>query len=198
MPPKKVTKTALKKPTKTNNAINTSMGNDEDHRAAIRASIEDILAQHAQNEGQDVPRLAKSIERSCYNTSIKCASNDNIEVKWTNIGFRERYSTTCWRVISHMQTTPTLISRIFTEEIDENTIGELRSEDLAPESNKEEREIAEISKNQVIEKKYSEKYQCKKCGAKKTTFSQVQTRALDELTDTRIECLVCHSHWTIR
>ena len=54
----------------------------------------------------------------------------------------------------------------------------------------------EIKKEEEIKQTvYSDTYQCPKCGQRKTTYTQVQTRSADEGMTSFITCAACKHRW---
>lgn len=146
-------------------------------------------------------KLARRMERSCYNKVIMDCKKNFISCNWTEPKFIYRYSTECYRVLANLGdnlfiTSDYLPQKLASGDIKPIEVAKLTSEELFPEGSREEREIIELRKKQKVEKKYTERYTCPRCKSKKAEYSESgATRALDEATTLALRCLICDHTW---
>ena len=74
---------------------------------------------------------------------------------------------------------------------------ELKSEERREEDKKLEDENMKAAQAPQAEKSVSTSLTCGKCGQKKVSYSQAQTRSADEPMTTFCECLVCGKRWKV-
>lgn len=58
-----------------------------------------------------------------------------------------------------------------------------------------ETEIIHKKENNKIRQVFSDAYKCARCGVRKTTFQEVQTRSADESMTVFIQCAKCNHRW---
>ena len=75
---------------------------------------------------------------------------------------------------------------------------ELKSAERREEDQKLMQENLKDSYVPVAEKSVSSSFQCGKCGQKKVSYSQAQTRSADEPMTTFCECMHCGKRWKVR
>ena len=144
--------------------------------------------------------IVRRIERSCYRAAIHVCEADRINRTWEEPAFVERYSSYCYRVIANLDSGSSvgstyLTNMIITDEIKLSDIGNASSDILFPAGSMAERDIIATRREQKIEQKFSEKYKCSKCHARKCTWYGVQTRGLDEPEDKYCRCIECGFAW---
>ena len=74
---------------------------------------------------------------------------------------------------------------------------ELKSDQRREEDEKIEKENMRAAQAPVAEKSVSTSLTCGKCGQKKVSYSQAQTRSADEPMTTFCECTVCGKRWKV-
>ena len=74
---------------------------------------------------------------------------------------------------------------------------ELKSDQRREEDEKIEKENMRAAQAPVAEKSISTSLTCGKCGQKKVSYSQAQTRSADEPMTTFCECTVCGKRWKV-
>ncbi|CAH3161886.1 unnamed protein product [Porites lobata] len=87
------------------------------------------------------------------------------------------------------QITPEKFATMPTEEMASDEMKQLRQE-IAKEGIRE----AQVAKNQGTE---TNLFKCGKCGKRKTTYTQLQTRSADEPMTTFVLCLDCGNRWKV-
>lgn len=149
--------------------------------------------------------IAKSIEKSCYNAVImKCKqSEEPLCRKWTSPIFLDLYSNKCGIIcnlldidsITYKTYHPTLLHDIYTNNINLSQLGFMLEKTLCPQSIKKEKEEIELRIGQCVKEKESNLFKCPKCKERKTTYKEVQLRALDEAPDYICRCLNCGNNF---
>lgn len=75
---------------------------------------------------------------------------------------------------------------------------ELQSQDMKEIEEKLSKENMKNAQVPMAEKSISDALKCGKCGQKKVSYSQAQTRSADEPMTTFCECTVCGNRWKVR
>lgn len=75
---------------------------------------------------------------------------------------------------------------------------ELRSAEQKAQDSKLQLENMKKAQVPMMEKSISDALKCGKCGQKKVSYSQAQTRSADEPMTTFCECTVCGNRWKVR
>jgi transcription elongation factor S-II len=78
------------------------------------------------------------------------------------------------------------------------THDELKSAERRKEDDELERENMKKAQVPMAEKSISDALKCGRCGQKKVSYSQAQTRSADEPMTTFCECTVCGNRWKVR
>lgn len=158
-------------------------------RSLVTEKIEKLF--ETDYEGSD--EIAESLELAIYNHSIKIAA----EPSWESEQFVACYKNNAFRVLSNLTDNPNrplVWDMIDNGEIDPDEIVTIAPERLDPER-------WEKAKRTVIDKVMFEKpdpdslpdgeFKCPKCGSKKTTYYQLQTRSADESFTTFVKDWKC-------
>jgi transcription elongation factor S-II len=74
---------------------------------------------------------------------------------------------------------------------------ELKSAEQKEQDSKLEKENMKKAQVPMMEKSISDALKCGKCGQKKVSYSQAQTRSADEPMTTFCECTVCGNRWKV-
>jgi DNA-directed RNA polymerase subunit M/transcription elongation factor TFIIS len=147
----------------------------------------------------------KQIERSCYNRTVLECKLHGEDRFWENPLFTNKYSIICSKIMSNLDITSIVnvnqsdpsytISAIINDNISLDTISNLTSYELNPQCS--ETLVKEISERKLIklEEKFSERKECPSCHARKTKFTEVQTRSGDEPASIKYTCLNCSKEW---
>lgn len=152
-------------------------------------------------DDDEADQHVQKMERDCYNKVISSCTADGIDRLWTDAKFRDRYSAECYKLLANLDAESSVNSHWLVEQIiegvvDPSKVSELSSFEMCPEASKEERDMIELRKQQVVTRKFSKNYICRKCGHNETELSEQQTRALDEQATIFKECLECHHRWS--
>ncbi len=140
------------------------------------------------------------IENSCLNEAIRKTREYDIRCTWGEYQFEQIYHSTCFTILSLLNVSvdtgsTELVTKIFTNKIDLNTIASLSCKELCPE--KYEVMTKKIEERADMEEvvKYTELYFCRKCKRNKCKAESVQNRCGDESNTYYITCLFCHNKW---
>jgi len=141
-----------------------------------------------------------SIEKSCYEETIKKADELLIYQSWDNEKYSYLYYLYSNKVTKNLDSesevqSDYLINLILSESVDITKIASMSSEELCPEKSKNIKESLDKRNNQKINIKTSTLYKCKNCGKKEVTIKSVQIRALDEAASLSITCVFCQYNW---
>jgi len=95
---------------------------------------------------------------------------------------------------------PDFRRRVLLGEIKPEEIDCMTADDMASDARKEENEV--IRKKALIECERglqevasTDQFRCGKCGQRKTTYFQLQTRSADEPMTTFVQCVNCNARW---
>ena len=147
--------------------------------------------------------IVRRIERSCHRAAIHSCEKDRIDRTWDEPKFVGRYSANCYRVLANLDPNSSvgatyLGNMIISGGIDPRVAGEVSSATLYPDGSAKEHDIIAVRREQKIQEKFSQKYKCSKCQARKCVWYGVQTRGLDEPEDKHCKCLDCGHEWKER
>tara|TARA_Y100001958_G_C21247419_1_gene578699 strand:+ start:7427 stop:7966 length:540 start_codon:yes stop_codon:yes gene_type:complete len=147
--------------------------------------------------------LSRNIEKSIYNSIIKECRMKHIHRSWSNIIFKKMYLSKVISIYSNLNKDTyikniSFLNRIRSKEINVEDIGNMTSIDIFPENWKEL-----INKNFERYKKLREYkpeamtdiFKCRKCGSRKCSYYELQTRSADEPMTQFITCLKCNTRW---
>lgn len=90
-----------------------------------------------------------------------------------------------------------LIKAIKKGEIEAVKLPFMKPQDLNPEKYEKITKKKEIEEKNLKDKPTTDLYKCKRCGKRRTTVTERQTRAGDEPATTFIDCLECGHSWRI-
>jgi transcription elongation factor S-II len=91
-----------------------------------------------------------------------------------------------------------MLGEITAERFVTMTHDELKSAERRKEDDELERENMKKAQVPMAEKSISDALKCGRCGQKKVSYSQAQTRSADEPMTTFCECTVCGNRWKVR
>ena len=149
------------------------------------------------------PELQKELEIGIYNYSIQEAEKKSVVKKWENPDFREIYLFKALSLISNLDKDSyiknhSLMERVIQHKIKPYDLAFMTPEQLFP----ERWETVVNEKTEQNKYKFEERteiatdiYRCSKCGQRKCTFYQLQTRSADEAMTTFVTCLNCKNRW---
>lgn len=172
-------------------------------RRQVRQKFEQALYTHPSAHKYPMYHLydiAERLERACNNAAVMMCEEEHIECTWQSKGFLNRYSSIVDKYCRNLDCKsslrcPEFGERLMNGEIDPDQICSLSSHDINPEATHEEHELLDLRAAQMIAQKYTRRYQCPKCSARKATVDEVQRSAIDEPSHNRITCLECQHVW---
>jgi len=139
----------------------------------------------------------KNIEISIYNYALQEADNNNTLKQWDNPFFVMLYIDRMRSVFYNLENTD-LIDRVNSKAIHSHEIGAMSHQEMNMErwkdllEQKRKRDKQKTQSNANVEEG---EFECKKCGSKKTTYYQMQTRSADEPMTTFVQCTQCPTKW---
>jgi DNA-directed RNA polymerase subunit M/transcription elongation factor TFIIS len=147
--------------------------------------------------------LTRNIEKSIYNSIIEECRVKHIHRSWENVIFKKIYLSKVISIYSNLNKETYIkncnfLDRIKNKEIKVEDIGKMSSIDIFPEKWKEI-----MSKKFEQDKKLHEYkpeamtdiFKCRKCGSRKCSYYELQTRSADEPMTQFITCLKCKARW---
>lgn len=147
-------------------------------------------------------KIIRRIERSCHNEACKLADERGVPKNWKNRLFTSLYNIITYRVQKNLyipgQDTY-LSKKLVSGELSALTVGSMSSAELCPDKTKDIYAEIEERKHQKIKKKFSTQHECFKCGGRKTSERELQTRGLDEGSTLIITCEMddCSNRWRL-
>jgi DNA-directed RNA polymerase subunit M/transcription elongation factor TFIIS len=172
----------------------------------IREKLAEALKFAANKNNMDIDpdyldTIVRRLEREAYNITIRECEQEYTDRNWNNPKFVNRYSCTAYKILVNIDPRSSIGSdklamKILMKEIEPKYVCCMSSYDMNPDASKDERDIIELRLKQKVDVKYSDKYTCKRCDAKKITFRETQSRSADEISTIKFECIECHHTWT--
>ncbi len=144
--------------------------------------------------------LIQKLERSCLNTTVLKAKEENIPPTWNNYLFQEIYHSICYKISSNLEAdgivkNPRLALDIIRGKLNIFILPRMSSQDLFPDKYAEIIEKIERSKNATHTVKTSAMYKCRRCFKTECTIDNRYSRSLDEGVMLEIQCRSCHLTW---
>ena len=158
-------------------------------RERIRACIAELI-------GGD-EKKAINVEKGMFNYSIRCAAEKNVVKKWDNAHFAQIYVDRFRTVWVNLQNEE-LKQKVITGEIRAHEAGLMTHQEMLPSrwepliKKKEERDKEKYAPKLEAN---TDNYTCRKCGSKKCSYYQLQTRSADEPMTTYVTCIDCGTRW---
>lgn len=142
-------------------------------------------------------KIAKAIETGCVNATIRKSKEDNLSCSWQTSAFVARYNNIIYEKANELNCNNNqyLLPKIISNEINPSDISHMSNEELNPIQNKELLKLADERRNQVIQYKESDAFECPKCSKNRTNYIPVQLRSGDEGKNLKIFCLECGWDW---
>ena len=148
-------------------------------------------------------KLSRNIEKSIYNIVINNSKENNINRKWDNKIFYNLYFSKIRSLYMNLDDSSYiknnyLLNNIKSGNIKPSDIGNLSVYEIHPEN---WREIIEekIKRDKMMyeikPESMTERYKCRKCGSRKCSYYEMQTRSADEPMTQFFTCLDCKNRW---
>lgn len=148
-------------------------------------------------------KLSRRIEKGIYNYCIEYSIAKNIYKSWDNKLFYRTYISKVISVYSNLDTkcyigNTSLLNRIITGDVDPHDVAKMSSYDTYPENwekllNKKNK--IDKMKYEIKQQAMTEVFKCRKCGSRKCSYYELQTRSADEPMTQFINCLDCGNRW---
>ena len=142
-------------------------------------------------------RRASNIQKSVLNYSRDEADSRNTIKRWDNPYFVLIYIDRLKTILHNLKYSD-LIERVKSKIIKSHEIGNMSHQEMDIERWKdmiEKKRKRDKSKTQLNVNIEEGAFQCRKCGSKKTTYYQMQTRSADEPMTTFVQCTECPARW---
>ena len=138
---------------------------------------------------------SKKLENSIYDYSLNFANDNDL-----NDNLDDIYNHKMNDIINNLNKKSDLKNDYLFDAIKSNSIDISDVVELSPDKLFPNKWKSIIDKIKYIEYKKknmatTDIFECKKCGKRKCTFYQLQTRSADEPMTTFVNCLVCGSSW---
>tara|TARA_B100001094_G_C17866399_1_gene639944 strand:+ start:239 stop:769 length:531 start_codon:yes stop_codon:yes gene_type:complete len=142
-------------------------------------------------------RRSANIQKSILNNSRDESDKRNTIKRWDNPYFVLIYIDGIKTILSNLKHSD-LIERINNKMIKSHELGGMSHQEMDIErwaemiEQKRKRDKSKTQTNVNIEEGA---FQCRRCGSKKTTYYQMQTRSADEPMTTFVQCTECPARW---
>jgi DNA-directed RNA polymerase subunit M/transcription elongation factor TFIIS len=148
-------------------------------------------------------KIIIDIEESCYNATIKKATEEMIYINWENYKFSYSYQLCHNKITKNLDidsevNSSYLINAIVNDIInisDLSNIAEWTSDKLCPEKSNIIKQNLLLRNSQKLNYKTSSLYTCKNCKKRSVAIKEYQGRSLDEGTNLSLTCLFCNYNW---
>ena len=169
-------------------------------RHNVRKKCLAILIAQFDQTTQHTNELATNMERGVFNAAIDKATRTTTSRKWNNPVFVDMYVQRAKTVLANIDPdsyvhNPTLLQGVSDGTIAAHTIAFLKPHELCPSRWTRIKELYQAKQTEYVPTEFVTLYTCGKCGAKKTTICEVQTRSADEPMTQFITCFVCKHRW---
>ena len=146
---------------------------------------------------------SRNIEKSIYNYTIEVAEKNDIACSWDVIVFKNLYLSKVRSIYSNLKKSSYINNSEFKErllknEIDHKNIAKLTAYDIYPENWKLLFDIKAEKDKKKLELRpeaMTDTYKCRRCGSRKCSYYELQTRSADEPMTQFINCLNCNNRW---
>lgn len=144
--------------------------------------------------------LAKRLEVSLWNWTIRTCARDSIPLYWENARFRYRYTTRALGLEYNVKANPTMRSKLLDKSVSVKTFANMSPTEMWPE--KWEAAFQQVAMRQLRREAASDAstapdgaYTCGKCKSRKTVYTSMQIRSADEPMTNFVRCLQCGKNW---
>ena len=148
-------------------------------------------------------KLSRNIEKNIYNILINNAIENNISRKWSNKIFLNLYLSKIRSIYNNLNKDSYvknyyLIDKIKNGDIKPDDLSKLSVYEIHPENWREiidEKIKRDKMKYEIKPESMTERYKCRKCGSRKCSYYELQTRSADEPMTQFFTCLDCKNRW---
>ena len=151
----------------------------------------------------DDDTLSRNIEKSIFNFVIDNSRENNINRRWDNKIFYNLYFSKIRSIYINLNKDSYiknnyLLDKIKNNDIKPEEISKLSVYEIHPDNWKEiiDAKIKrDKMKYEIKPEAMTERYKCRKCGSRKCSYYELQTRSADEPMTQFFTCLDCKNRW---
>ena len=151
----------------------------------------------------DDESLSRNIEKSIFNFVIDNTRENNINRRWDNKIFYNLYFSKIRSIYINLNKDSYiknnyLLDKIKNNDIKPEEISKLSVYEIHPDNWKEiidEKLKRDKMKYEIKPEAMTERYKCRKCGSRKCSYYELQTRSADEPMTQFFTCLNCQNRW---
>ena len=155
------------------------------------------------NEYVKDERLSRNIEKGIYNYMISYSKENNITRKWENPIFFNLYFSKIRSICLNLNKesfikNEYLIDKIKKGDIKGEDVAKLSVYDINPNNWKkiiDEKMKRDKIKYELKPEAMTDQYKCRKCGSRKCSYYEMQTRSADEPMTQFFTCIDCDNRW---
>jgi transcription elongation factor S-II len=158
----------------------------------FRKNIRAKLAVYFEKE-----KHAINLEKGVHNWALKEATNKKVVKKWDNPFFVQIYLDRLRSIYINLKNDD-LIKSVNNGEIKSQDVAFMTHQEFCPEKWEElikEKCIRDKNKFEQTIEAMTDRFTCRKCRSKKSTYYQLQTRSADEGITTYVTCVSCGNRW---
>ena len=146
---------------------------------------------------------SRNIEKSIYNSVISYSKENNINRRWDNRIFYNLYFSKIRSIYINLNKNSYvkndyLYDKIKKDEIKSEEISKLSVYDVFPDNWRkmiDEKIKRDKMKYELKPEAMTERYKCRRCGSRKCSYYELQTRSADEPMTQFFTCLDCKNRW---
>ena len=151
----------------------------------------------------DDEKLSRNIEKSIFNFVIDYSREHNINCRWDNKIFYNLYFSKIRSIYINLNkesyiNNNYLFDKIKNNDIKAEDISKLSVYEIHPDNWKDiidEKIKRDKMKYEFKPEAMTERYKCRKCGGRKCSYYEMQTRSADEPMTQFFTCLDCKNRW---
>ena len=153
---------------------------------------------------KEIPHpYSRNIEKSIYNYVIDISEKNNIICNWESNIFKNLYISKIRSIYSNIKETSYIHnkefkSKLLSGELDHKKVANLTAYDIYPDNWKllfDLKAKRDKKKAEIKPEAMTDTYKCRKCGSRKCSYYELQTRSADEPMTQFINCLNCNNRW---
>ena len=146
---------------------------------------------------------SRNIEKSIYNSVISYSKENNINRRWDNRIFYNLYFSKIRSIYINLNKNSYvkndyLYDKIKNDEIKAEEISKLSVYDVYPDNWRkmiDDKIKRDKMKYELKPEAMTERYKCRRCGSRKCSYYELQTRSADEPMTQFFTCLDCKNRW---
>ena len=188
--------------------MSRSSGTPSDEQGIMRALFKQIFVRAITKLQLDVDSdfldtMIRRLEREAFNYTIRQCENVYTDRRWTNPNFVSIYSSICYKIMSNIDPASSinteggleLVKDILMRKREPKEVCYLNSHEMNPKVSQIDRDVISNRLGQTVDRKFTSKYQCKKCGERKAVYHEFQGKGGDEISTIKYECIECGHFW---